>query len=688
MDFGYLNERTKHIINITLKQSSELTIKALSEECCVSTRTIYKELDKANEWLKSKQLPPIEIIRGRIQPFDASVKPLFDKAFTEEDPSDDYIFTPSERIRIITCQIILSQEPIYIEDFMNSCFVSRNTIFTDLQVVIAQLNTYQLNLSYEKKSGYFIEGNAVRIRALFFLYFHMLEPVLTAGKLTFIHNDELAANVKQLAKVEEALQQHYVYNDMLALAAMLPVMASGKDNLTFSDVTYQYIQQSKEYGLVETYFSALSEKEKVYLTLHFLGGRLESYASNDVDEYLMEITKNLVAEFERIGCVTFDEKDSLIQNLYHHIASSIYRYQFGIQIGNPMAEDIKREYPYIFDTMKETVHYLEQQIKVQISDSEIAFLSLHFGAALENAKYQENYLRILVVCMNGVATGNMICHELQRILPQAKIVGVMPTSKINNPQQICDIIISSVKLQTVVPVIVVNPILNDFDRRNILHHPMIRSRFGFVDMDALFQVIKSYVAVDQHTALKSDLRKFFAQNQEKQQVVLKPDVWRLTDFLTEERIVFLDAQGRNRQEAQSDDSQSPLWQKALYSAAEPLLKNGSINTNYVNCMIDRLLEAGPYMFVTKDLILAHARPGVGVKHIDIAIGIAPEGIAFGKGKVARIICVLVVEDQQKHMGILQDIRKSLAKNDCVNEVLKAKTASQVCDLLTKRLEEE
>ncbi|MCR0273995.1 PRD domain-containing protein [[Clostridium] innocuum] len=685
MAFGYLNERTKRIINIVLKQSSEITIKALSEDCRVTTRTIYKELEKANEWLDAKNLPKIEVIRGRIQPFSASVKPFFDHAFKSEDNSDDYIFTPNERTKIIICQIILSNEPVYVEDFMRSCFVSRNTIFTDLQVVIAQLQLYQLNLMYEKKSGYRIEGNPIRIRALFFLYFNMLEPVLSAGKLLFLQPQVLEAKVKQLAKVEEALGQHYVYNDMLALAAMLPVMEAGNDKLGFSDTSIQWIQASREHDLVETYFPTLAELEKVYLTLHFLGGRLESYSSQETDEYLMEIAKNLVAEFERIGCVTFCAKEELTQNLYYHIASSIYRYQFGIQIGNPMAEDIKREYPYIFDTMKETVRYLEQQIKVQISDSEIAYLSLHFGAALENANYQEQYLRILVVCINGVATGNMICHELQRILPQAKIVGVMPTSKLNNPQQICDLIISSVKLQTVVPVIVVNPILNDFDRRNILGHPLIRSRFGFVDMDALFQVIKKFVLAEQHAELKKELRKYFIENQKEQQTVLKPDVWRLTDFLTEERIVFLDENGCNMLEKQSYDSKLTVWQRALYTASEPLLKNGSINANYVECMIERLLEAGPYMFVTKDLILAHARPGAGVKHIDISIGIAPQGIAFMDGKVARIVFILVVEDQQKHMGVLQDIRKSLAKKEHVEELMKAAAPAEVCKLISSRL---
>ena len=689
MAIGYLNERTQKIINMVLKRSSAFTIKEVATELSVSTRTIYNELDKANDWLRGKNLAEIQVIRGKIQPFLEKDKSSFEEIMGEEEQTDDYIFTPSERTRIIICQIIVSEEPIYIEELMNTCQVSRNTVFADLQAVISQLYTYQLRLSYEKKTGYLIEGDPIRIRAIFFLYFNMLEPLLSVGKLNFLQKDELQQYLKQIEQVENELQVNYVRNDMLALAAMIPVMMRGKDKLYFSDVSIQKVKDSKEYDLVCKYFAELPDMEKAYLTLHFLGGRLASYSrktDDEENESILEIAKNLVAEFERRACVSFSYKEDLIQNLYHHIESSIYRYRFGIQIGNPMAEDIKREYPYIFDTMRIAVRYLEQQIGVEISDSEVAYLALDFGAHMECATHNDSELRILVVCMNGVATGNMISHELKRILPQAKIVGVMAASKIVNPQNICDIIVSSVTIKTIVPVIIVNPILNDFDRKNILNHPLIRSKFGFVDMDELFRLMKKYVSPDKYLELRHDLVTFFTQNKEEKQPTLNPAVWSLTDFLTDDRIVFLDKQGYNKDKDVSKKKDTyKVWERALYTTAAPLLIRGSMSEEYVECIIERLDEAGPYMFVTEDLILAHARPENGVKHLDLAIGIAPEGIAFECGKRARIIFLLVVEDQEKHMGILRDLRKSLTKKQQIDTLVDVNNSHEVCELLWKNI---
>ncbi|MBS6558744.1 MAG: PRD domain-containing protein [Clostridiales bacterium] len=693
MAVGYLNERTRKMINMILNRSRELSIKEIAMELSVSTRTVYNELDKANNWLNMKSLPSIQVVRGKVQTFTEKEKNAFESAMQMEQPQGDYIFTPSERIKIIICQIIVSRTPVYVEDLMNICLVSRNTIFSDLQVVIAQLYTYQLGIRYEKKRGYWIDGNPIRIRAIFLLYFNMLEPLLSAGKLSFLCMEEITCYLRRIEKIENELDVHYVQNDMVALAAMIPIMENGNDELYFSDVSIKKVEDSKEYHLIKKYFPELSHMEKIYLTLHFLGGRLASYSKMESDteenESIVEIAKNLVTEFERRACVVFEHKEGLIRNLYQHIKSSIYRYRFGIQIGNPMAEDIQREYPYIFDIMRVTVKYLEQQIGVQISDSEVAYLSLHFGAYLEQAKHDEKELRILVVCMNGVATGNMISYELKRILPWAKIVGIKAASEIVNPQNICDIIVTSVKIKAVVPVIVVNPILNDFDRKNILNHPLIRSRFGFVDTEALFQLMKKYVLPERHLELKHELEQFFIQQQEEKQPILNPNMWRLTDFLTEDRILFLDKNGRNIEdkaiEKVGSERERRAWERAIYTTASPLLARGSIDERYVQYILERLVEAGPYMFVTKDLILAHARPETGVKHLDISIGIAPDGILFEGEKRARIIFFLVVEDQQKHIGILKDIRKVLAKPEQIDEVVNARNAHAVCEILRSKL---
>ena len=164
-----MNEQT--ILNMVLKRSSEFSIKEVAEELSVSTRTIYNELEKANGWLEMKGRQPIQVIRGKIHPCPEKERKVLEELLEEEESDKAYVFTPTERTKIIVCQIVISGKPTAVEDLMQTCQVSRNTIFTDLQAVISQLYTYQLELRYEKKTGYWIQGDPIRVRAIFFLYF-------------------------------------------------------------------------------------------------------------------------------------------------------------------------------------------------------------------------------------------------------------------------------------------------------------------------------------------------------------------------------------------------------------------------------------------------------------------------------------------------------------------------------------
>lgn len=689
MDTGYLNERSRRIVGLLENRSNSITIKELAEECSVSTRTIYKEVDKISDWLKGKNLSPLTVLRGKVQPFTEEEKNSLETIFSQSEPQNDYVFTPSERTLIIVCQIIASEKPVYVEDLVETLDVSRNTIFTDLQACTTQLQTYQLRIGYEKKEGYYIEGDPVRIRAVFFLLFNKLEPLISSGKLSFLRMDRIAPYLARIEEMERELHVDYVKNDVLALSAMLPIMEKENAPLNFTDLSLDKIRAHREYEVVGRHFPELREEEKIYLTLHLLGGRQTSYKEmeegSQSDEELYEMAKNLVAEFERCGCVVFDKKDQLIENVRMHLEASVYRYKYGIQIGNPMAEDIKREYPYIFDVMRQSVRYLENKMGVALSDNEVSYLALHFGSHLEYATKEESELRILVVCLSGMATGNMIARELRRILPQATIVGVRAASSVVNAQQICDLIVSSVKITSVVPVILVNPILNDFDRKNIFEHPLIREKFGFVDVAALYQALKSYVAPKDQKAFRAELERFFYRKKEADAPALNPNFFRMSDLLSEEKVVFLTGNGAK---PESEDAVYRGWTGAIHESAAPLIQCGSIEESYPEKIIERIVEAGPYMFVTKDVVLGHASPTDGVNRLDISMGVAPDGILFDNGKRARIILCLAVEDQVKHMEIIRDIRKALAKPSQIDELVQAESAEEICEIIRARLENE
>lgn len=177
-----------------------------------------------------------------------------------------------------------------------------------------------------------------------------------------------------------------------------------------------------------------------------------------------------------------------------------------------MLEDISREYSELFELTKIVSHYLEQQIGLPISDGEVAYLTLHFGAHLKKEKPKTENIRVLIVCSNGISAGNMIKHEIMKMLPGVDIVGVVSSKEAVNVQKICDVVITTIKMKCLVPVIVVHPILTDADRKIILNHSMFRTLNVKVDLEQLFSKIKKYVPEENHKELKAEIEKYFESN--------------------------------------------------------------------------------------------------------------------------------------------------------------------------------
>ena len=238
-----------------------------------------------------------------------------------------------------------------------------------------------------------------------------------------------------------------------------------------------------------------SPEEQIYLSLHLLGSRVnivpDAYFESNFKQYIHDLTRTLISDFEKVACIFFEQREELERALFVHLNTSMYRYKFGVQIGNIIGKDILHEYPELCALTRIAAGRLEEMIGFPVPDGEIAYLALHFGAFLKISKREDDRLRILIVCVNGISTGNMLKREIQKLLPFAEIVDVRAVVDMVNIQNICDLVISTVKINTVVPVITVHPVLTEFDRSSILNHRVVLPKNVTARREQLFRVIKN-----------------------------------------------------------------------------------------------------------------------------------------------------------------------------------------------------
>lgn len=669
-----LSERCMRILNLLLQENGYTSLQKLADKTGVSRRSIYYDICSLNEWLDLHYLQDLEVVRGKGILIPGEDKEKILAALEEKEQGDYYVFLPSERVDVIICYLIHSRQPVYIEQLTELLQVSRNTIFGDIKVAVQKLREYELDLEYRPRTGYEVTGDPVRARALFFLYYSSLRPLIDSGALQLENQEEIQEYYERLEKIRESLHVDYVEGVLSALAALLPLMhhPKGESSLSFPGLRREEICASQEYRLAGEYFPELAEDEVIYLTLHLLGSRLtittEEIFEEKSDKSVFGITKALVTEFEKIACVTFEDRETLERALFIHIKASLYRYQYGIQIGNPMSDDVVREYPNLFEITKNVSKYLEQMIGLPIPDSEVAYLALHFGAFLKTSSSGGRRLRILIVCVNGVSTGNMLRREVAKLLPEADIIGVVPAINAVHVQDTCDLVISTVRVQSIIPVIVVNPILTDDDRSYILHHRLIASSHNRQILESLFSVMKKYTDESRYKELRQDLLNCLSgAGHTAADLPLFGEKPGLAQILRPSLITFCET--------------TPAWIDAVYLAGGPLVDSGCISGKYLDTIVSQTTYYGAYMFITNEIMLAHAKPENGANYLGLSLGIFRNPIPFTGGRKARLIFVLAAEDNERHFRILNQLLTIAQSETLLSGIIDAPDAVAVIDLL-------
>ncbi|MBQ9063680.1 MAG: PRD domain-containing protein [Eubacterium sp.] len=671
----YMNARCRQLVQVLIQQTDYMPVNQLAEALGVSRRTVYYDMDKVNIWLDQAKLEPLEIVREKGVFLPVSGRGQIDQLL-EADKQQIYIFSPEERAKIIICYFAYVPENVYLEQ-LTECFeVSRNTILTDLKEVTRLLAIYDLQLEYQPKTGYRLVGDTVRIRALFMLYYNEFYELFQSGVIRFWKKEETQGYLEKLRILETALGIKYVDGVLESIAALIPLLYLHYRQVSFKGLKEEEIIRSKEYALVLRYFPDLAPEEQLYLTLHLLGSRVnlvpEEFFESESNTEVYDLTKTLISEFERTACVVFDDPEELERALFVHLNTSMYRYRFGIQLGNQLCDNIMQEYPDLFAITKQAVRSWEKQTGIPVPDSEIAYLSLHFGGFLKIADAESDHLRILIVCVNGISTGNMIRREVQKLLPFAEIVDVVAAVDLVNAQNFCDLIISTVKINSVVPVVTVHPVLTEFDRKAILNHRRVAPNRIVLQQKQLFQIVSKYVPKEHHQVLREDLMNYLQGNGtgSREYAAEEYDLLSLLD-LSRIRICHGDY----------------TWQSCVRESGRSLLANRSIERKYLDVIISQLQYYGPYMFLTDEILLAHAKPEDGVNCLDISLTVFETPPAFSENRKAKVVFLLAAEDQEKHLRILKDLLKLVDEEDFAQKLAGCATEEEIYTVVRQLLAE-
>ena len=677
-----LDVRCHEMLTYLLYQDGYTSITQLAEEINISKRSVYYDIRKINEWLEAQNLPELIVERKKGVRIDDEQKAKIRAGLKMIPAKLAYVFTPMERVKIIICSILQRNRNLFLDDFMDLCQVSRNTTISDVKEAGKIISEYQLQLIYENGKGYHITGDLVRKRSIYFSYFSSIAEFYKKEILPLDAPEKVQEILNRLKDIENALDVQYVQGTIYTIAVFFSTIDNRTDVVNFSNKEKNEIMDTKEYEMVSMRFSELKESEQLYLTLHLLGSRMQSipvdFMEEESGQESQELSRILVKAFSRIAGVGFSKEKELTKALAAHLKTSMYRYRYGVQLANPMLENIKGEYGDLFEITARACQYLEKEIGVPIPEGEIAYITLHFGAFISAGQEKEKKLKILIVCPNGVSTANMIWGEIQTLVPDADAINICSLKEYNKVHDY-NVVISTIVIENEKDLILVHPILTDNDRMKVLQRCMKYKHSNDANISGIAEIASKYMTEEDLQKFKKELIELFSKDSLKQYMEQKRKPQKgIYEMLEDPYIRIV--------------SEEIKWQDAIKISGKALLEDKSIRQSYIDSIIRKTNQYGPYMFITKQVFLAHSEIEDGAEHMGFSMTIFKKPVEFttldGKKRFAKIIFMLSAQDQKSHIRLLNDIMTIFSKQENEEKLWKKENIGDVKDMLYQLLQEE
>lgn len=502
-----INERSKFIINKLIQTENYITASEIAEKLQVSNKTVVRQLGSVEKILVQHNLS-LERKTGRGM---RVIGALEDKerllSLIAEKVNTRHEYSPAERCNIILSQLLKSQEPIKLIALSQLLNVTDATISNDLDKIEPWIRKMNMNLVRKPGLGVYLEGLEKDIRKA--IISHIYENIHEQDILNLLYSkkkktNELTSDADKflldlvdkniIQKVEEAvkatMQQQKSSLSMNAFSGLvvhltLAVQRLLKGETIKIDVAFLgKIKQKKEFKLAENigeniekvFQVKIPEEETAYITMHLLGARNNYEQDVDIQYssfHLIRIAKDIVKIAQQESGISLLKKSRLLIGLYKHLKPAVMRIKMKMEIRNPLLQEMKEKYPKWMTLAKKAARPLEEELQTPLPEAEIAYLAMHLGAALEEANMQEQYFKVLVACPTGIGTSKLLATQLKREFSNLEIVAIVSAVNVDYDfykHENVEFIISTVPIENAkLPVVVVDFMLNENDKTNIIH---------------------------------------------------------------------------------------------------------------------------------------------------------------------------------------------------------------------------
>lgn len=482
-------ELTKRQINIVyylLRREHPISIKELAKKNQVSIRTIKYDLRNLREWLAADNDILLSKRNVGIWINEDIIKKNKLLGKLSDETNYDYYLSPQERMLQIISLLALTEQPMKLQQIENKIGVSKSTIVNDLVKIDDYLKNFNLKLYHQQFYGYSLSGLETDIRSCLEVSLHSIFAKFNSKIVLSLFYQKnykggifpelnyelehilknLLSNIKNVSLIE--MEKENDFDGLLTILIRLTItiarlsincFVNSYEELTDYDDNSPYVRLCK-YCFKEYDFPLIRDEY-----LYVINGAVTKEENANIVELVDKIV-NVVEE--RTG-FSFKEDIQLKDNLVSHLSNKMNsKCKFNNEY-NPFVDEIKTEYPCLFDTLLDVCRNTISENPVIVNESFISFIALHFIVSLQKQKSDQK-VNVVYVCSTGLGVTNLIQQKISEYVPNLRIAGF---ASLSNAEEVVrdlkpDFVVSIFHLDNIdAPLLQVNPVPNDEDIKNI-----------------------------------------------------------------------------------------------------------------------------------------------------------------------------------------------------------------------------
>lgn len=648
---------------------------------------IEKEIIEINKYLQVNELPIVLVKEDQYSIPEELIESFH--SLSQLPKRIQVYLNERERINLIYLVTFVRKDPLSNFHFQEILQVSKNTALNDIKKLRAESDSFNLNFSYSRKKGYYIDGKEIDKRKMAFnIISTLLETSNGKWILEYLLNywgEEI--NLKVIIEEMKFEAKRYsislVEDRLNEIAHMIILMKIRNKPLKHHSIVYKETISKKmkiyQYcrSILKKLIEHIDNQEEIYFLTSLFLSIAEGDSSREKNDKLYAVTMKVINTMEALSLVSFQSKRDLINSLYTHMVPAYYRLVFGWRFKNVLTQQVKEENQELFEIVSRALDPLREVVNTEVTDDEIAYFVIHFGGQLESQLKNPRQYRALIVCPNGISSSLILKTELQQLFPDFIF---LQKHSVDETKQIAeenyDIVFSTVYISTKKPIYIVKPVMDTLSKNRLIQKvakDFILGNFKIPNVEELLRIIKKNATIHDEKKLYKELFSCLVV----QESVQREELPMLEEVLTEEYIHIQKEEEINN------------WREAISLACQPLIERNNIEPRYVESIFSKLEEYGPFIDLGKGVAIPHARPEDGVKSLGMSFLKLkkPVNLLDDEKHPIQLIITLAAIDNETHLRALSQLTKILSDKTKLEKLKQADHSKTVLELIKEKGEE-